>query len=107
MTEDSCSEVRLSQGHLLPGFGKMMTMSKDVGLVVVGADLVGLVYRHTPGQPAASCSTLHTAVRGRAPPPLWPRSLVQILPSSSSDILVLIWNCLYKHPRRFGERPHL
>ena len=46
MTEDSCSEVRLSQGHLLPGFGKMMT-SKDVGLVVVGADLVGLVDRHT------------------------------------------------------------
>ena len=46
MKEDLCSEVRLSQGRLLPGFGKMMT-SKDVGLVVVGADLVGLVDRHT------------------------------------------------------------
>ena len=31
------------------GLEKMMTMSKDVGLVVVGADLVGLVDRHTPG----------------------------------------------------------
>ena len=87
-----------------------MTMSKDVGLVVVGADLLGLVDRHTPGQPTIDGLLpilLPAAVRGRAPPPLWPRSLVQILPSSSSDILVLIWNCLYKHPRRFGERPHL
>ena len=49
MTENSCSEVRLSQGHLLPGFGKMM--SKDVGLVVFwySGILVGLVDRHTPG----------------------------------------------------------
>ena len=36
----------LTDTHL--GFEKMM-MSIDVGLVVVGADLVGLVDRHTTG----------------------------------------------------------
>ena len=48
-----------------------------------------------------------SALRGRGRPQLSPRSLVQILPLSSSDILVLISNCLYKHPHRFGARPHL
>ena len=81
-----------------------MKTSKDVGLVVVGADLVGLVEAHTH---LGSRRSAPTAVRGREPPPLLPRSLVRILPFlSSSDILVLISNCLYKHPRRFGARPH-
>ena len=84
-----------------------MKTSKDVvGLVVVGADLVGLVESHTHLGSRRSAPTA-AAVRGREPPPLLPRSLVRILPLSSSDILVLISNCLYKHPRRFGARPHL
>ena len=69
MTEDSCSSVRLSRGHLLSGFGKMV--SKDVGLVVVGADLVGLVDRHT--HTLAAGDLLPTAVRGWAPPPHYGR----------------------------------
>ena len=65
-----------------------MKTSKDVGLVVVGADLVGLVDANTHLVSRRSAPTA-AAVRGREPPPLLPRSLVRILPLSSSDILVL------------------
>ena len=47
MTEDSCPEVHLSQGHLLPGFGKdndeKCSLSIDVGLVVIIAFTTGIL----------------------------------------------------------------
>ena len=75
----------LESGAPPPWVGKMMKTSKDVGLVVVGADLVGLVDAHTH---LGSWRSAPTAVRGREPPPLLPRSLVQTQLSSSSNTLV-------------------
>ena len=85
-------------------------ISNDVEVALQGTGLVVLVLGPTwVGQSfdASALPAAARALRGREPPPLLPRSLVRILPLSSSDILVLISNCLYKHPRRFGARPHL